>query len=84
MAGKDCGIGYMRFRKKVIKEGEYQDKTAFLLMPKKLLVNAFVDANEDEFAEIRWLETATWRQRYQRAEYSLYWHDLFWIEDKNE
>lgn len=73
----------MRFRKRVIQESTYRDKTAFLFWPKKLSINAFVPRLEDDFEEIRWLETATWRQRYDtNQKNSLYWRDLFWIEDE--
>lgn len=75
----------MRRRTKIIKEGSYRDKTAFLLWPKTLLINAYSRPNEDDFKETRWLERATWRQRYETNQRnSLYWDDLFWIEDEEE
>ena len=81
-AGRGYGIGRdMRIRKRIIESGEYREKTAFLFWPKTLLLGAFARANEGSFEETRWLEMATWQQRYDTDQHSsLYWHDLHWIE----
>ena len=75
----------MRIRKRVIEKDEYRTKTGFLFWPKTLDADQFSRPNEDRFQETRWLERATWRQRYgYDRDNRPNWCDLYWIDEEDE
>ena len=67
----------MRWIKKVLKEGMWRERSAFLFFPKSI-------NNENGDRETRWLEHATWREKYiGRGDSGTdYWGYQEWIEEE--
>lgn len=65
----------MRFSVPIAKEGDLRDRSGFLLLPKAI----WWEEHKQCFRETRWLEYATWRERYTEGKSSYFWSPIRWV-----
>lgn len=65
----------MKHKSRWYHDGETRIRKAFLIIPKRLRVSG-------DYYETRWLETASWKQKFSRSVYGSGWSDMEWCSDE--